>query len=256
MELDKRVDEIETELKIVKGEIKELLVDIRDLVNKNENPFCSIPYPEALKNSVPAKEENTDNRPAIAGNGEAECKNSAKVSELTDQIEKNEEDSMRLCVPDQKTSVQNSQKQEIHGPENFRKIDTFMLVELMRWVDYAVRTVGHNNLKELLNLYTLTGQLPEETKRIIENIANLSIEEPAEEDKVSMKDNITVLSQLSAVLNPESFKSVQPRYETSPGRKDRKKEKKIGSVSVEFETPKSLEDKLTAARKSDTEQYI
>jgi len=247
MELDKRVDEIETELKIVKGEIKELLVDIRDLVNKNENPFCSIPFPEALKNSVPAKEEKTDNRPAIAGNEEAECK-PVKVSELRDQIEKNEEDSMRLCVPDQKTSVKNSQKQEIHGPENFRKIDTFMLVELMRWVDYAVRTVGHNNLKELLNLYTLTGQLPEETKRIIENIANLSIEEPAEEDKVSMKDNITVLSQLSAVLNPEGFKNVQPRYETSPVRKDRKKEKKIGSVSVEFETPKNLEDKLTAAK--------
>jgi len=39
MELEKRVADIETELKIVKGEIKELLVDIRDLVNKNENPF-------------------------------------------------------------------------------------------------------------------------------------------------------------------------------------------------------------------------
>lgn len=250
MELDKRVNEIETELKIVKGEIKELLVDIRDLVNKNENPFCSIPCPEALKSSVPAKEEKTDNRPAISGNGEAECK-PAKVSELADQVEKNKEDSMRLCVPDQKTAGKNSQKQEINvlEPENFRKIDTFMLVELMRWVDYAVRTVGHNNLKELLNLYTLTGQLPEETKRIIETIANLSIEEPAEEDQVSMKDNITVLSQLSAVLNPESFKNIQPRYETSPGRKDRKKEKKIGSVSVEFETPKDLGDETNCCQK-------
>jgi len=214
MELDKRVNEIETELKIMKGEIKELLVDIKDLLNKNENPFCCIPYPETLKNSVPAKEENTDNQPVVTGDGE-------------------------------KNSTQNAQKPEIHRPEpeNFRKIDTFMLVELMMWVDYAVRTVGYNNLKELLNLYTLAGQLPEETKRIIENIANLSIEEPAEEESVSMKDNITVLSQLSAILSPEGFrKNIQPLNETSPGQKGKGKEKKAGLVSIEFEAQKGLRD--------------
>lgn len=242
MELEKRVEEIETELKVMKGEIRELLVDIRDLVNKNENPFCSIPFPEELKSPVPVKDKTADNQPVDIENEEAERKSSSGVSESGDQIIKNNKNSMKPCVPDQESSVQNTQKQEIHRnePENFRKIDTFMLVELMRWVDYAVRTVGHNNLNELLNLYTLTRQLPEETKRIIENIANLSIEEPAEEEKVSMKDNITVLSQLSAILNPEGFKNIQPFYETAPCRKYRRKEKKTGSVSIEFEAQKEL----------------
>ncbi|MDQ1274520.1 MAG: hypothetical protein QG610_91 [Euryarchaeota archaeon] len=242
MELEKRVDEIETELKVMKGEIRELLVDIRDLVNKNENPFCSIPCPEALKSPVPVKDKTADNQPVGMENEEAERKPFSGVSESGDQIVKNNKNSMKPCVPDQESSVQNTQKQEIYRPksENFRKIDTFMLVELMRWVDYAVRTVGHNNLNELLNLYTLTEQLPEETKRIIENIANLSIEEPAEEEKVSMKDNITVLSQLSATLNPEGLKNIQPFYETAPCRKYRRKEKKTGSVSIEFEAQKEL----------------
>ncbi len=93
----------------------------------------------------------------------------------------------------------------------------------MRWVDYAVRTIGHSNLEVLLDLYSLTGQLPEETKYIIKNIANLSIEEPACEDRVSMKDNITVLSQLNAILNPEEFKNrIQPLYEDSGWREDTK----------------------------------
>ena len=242
MELDKRVAEIETELKIMKGEIKELLVDIRDLVNKNENPFCSIPCPDALKNPTPAKDKTADNQSDVTEKEKAGCKPSAEVSEQRDQIVEDNEDSMKPCIPDQESSIQNAQRQEIHRTEleNFQKIDTFMLVELMRWVDYAVRTIGQNNLKELLHLYTLTGQLPEETKRIIENIANLSIEEPAEEEKVSMKDNITVLSQLSAIRNPEGFKNIQPFYETAPCRKYRRKEKKTGNVSIEFEAQKEL----------------
>lgn len=242
MELDKRVGEIETELKIVKGEVKELLVDIRDMMNKNENPFCNIPCPDALNSPMPTKKETANNQPAVTGNGEAGHKPYAEVSEQRDQIVEDNKDSMKPCIPDQRFSIQSTQKHEIYRPEheNFQKIDTLMLVELMRWVDYAVRTIGHDNLKELLNLYTLTGQLPEQTKRIIENIANLSIEEPAEEEKVSMKDNITVLSQLSAILSPEGLKNIQPFYENAPGRKYRRKEKKTGSVSIEFEAQKEL----------------
>lgn len=242
MELEKRVEEIETELKVMRGEIKELLVDIRDLVNKNENPFCSFPCPEALKSPAPVKDKITDNQPVRTTNEESERKPSSGISKPGNQIIKIDKNSLKPCIQEQETFIQNSQRQEMHGtePEDFRKIDTFMIVELMRWVDYTVRTVGHNNLNGLLNLYTLTGQLPEETKRIIENIAKLSIENPAEEGNVNMKDNITVLSQLSAILNPEGFKNIQPFYETAPGRKYRRKEKKTGNVSIEFEAQKEL----------------
>ncbi|MCC4770873.1 hypothetical protein FXV91_11995 [Methanosarcina sp. DH2] len=233
MELDKRVNEIETELKIIKGEIKELLVDIRDLVNKNENPFCGIPSVEAVKIWVPEKEESANKQLVVADNGENGLKPTPGISEPRNQTTKNNEKSLKLAGAGQEYSVQNVHKQEIHRPEpeSSRRIDIFMLVELMRWVDYAVRTVGHSNLEELLNLYTLIGQLPEHTKEIIKNIANLSIEEPAVEERVSMKDNIMVLSQLSAILNPEDIKkSIQPLYETSPSWKEKEKEKKTGIV--------------------------
>ncbi|AKB17897.1 MULTISPECIES: hypothetical protein [unclassified Methanosarcina] len=231
MELDKRVNEIETELKIIKGEIKELLVDIRDMVNKNENPFYGISSLETLKIGVPEKEESANNQLFVTDDGGNGLKPTPGISESRNQTTKNNKTSLKLAMTSQEHSGQNVQKQEIQipGPESSRKIDTFMLVELMRWVDYAVRTIGHSNLEELLTLYTLIGQLPEDTKRIIENIANLSIEEPTVEERVSMKDNIMVISQLSAILNPEDpRKSIQPLYETSPGWKE--KEKKTGIV--------------------------
>ena len=243
MELDKRVNEIETELKIMKGEIKELLVDIRDMVNKSENPFCSIPSLETLKIGIPEKEKSTDNNPTETGNEETGFKPTAEVSEFGDQIIKNSESFLKSARSCQENPVQNIPIKELNRPEpeKFRKLDTFMLVELMRWVDYAVRTIGRSNLEELLNLYIFTGQLPEETKGIIENIANLSIEEPAGEDKVSMKDNIMVLSQLSAILTPEDFrKNIQPLYETSLGWKEKEKEKKADWSSIKFEVEKEL----------------
>jgi archaellum component FlaD/FlaE len=206
MELDKRVEELETELKVVKGEIKDLLMDIRDTVNKNENPFCNGQRHGASK--LETKEKGT------------EKENQLPVNEEKLENEKNKEiahEPVRTVSPDEVTEenilLQKNQMQAIEPENQARKIDTFTLVELMRWVDFAVRTIGHSNLKVLLDLYAVTGQLPEEVKSIIENIANLPIEEPAGEEKVNMKDNITVLSQLNAILNPGGFRNkVQTLY--------------------------------------------
>ncbi|AKB52022.1 hypothetical protein MSBRW_2769 [Methanosarcina barkeri str. Wiesmoor] len=232
MELEKRVADMETELKIVKGEIKELLVDIRDLVNKNENPFFNgqkngvsrLETKEKgteAKNKLSAAEENRELElsTGVPETGLENSKNKKSVQEPVKTIFPDE-------VPEENMSQQKAQINEIQEIEPevpVRKIDTFILVELMRWVDYAIRTVGHSNLEVLLDLYSLTGPLSEETKYVIKNIANLSVEEPACEDRVSMKDNIIVLSQLSAILDPKEFKNgIQSLYEDPGWREDKK----------------------------------
>lgn len=203
MELDKRVTGLETELKIIKGEVRELLVDIRDQMNRTDNPFCKIqnqevPEVETPKKETPVEEEKAEEKiqgeksPVHQGHLEKTEANSDVVNPDTIQA-------VREAVK------QEGAKQEIiqESTDSGRKeINTITLVELMCWVDYAVRTVGHNNLDELLNLYNVTGHLSDGLREVLQNIANLSIEEPAEESKVSMKDNIMVLSQLSEILNP------------------------------------------------------
>jgi archaellum component FlaD/FlaE len=188
MELDKKIEEFETELKVVKGEIKGLLVDIRDLVNRNENPFYNIQKygVSGLETDFPEAEFENENNKEIA-----------------------QESANDIC-PDEVPEKNKPRQETVQAiePENqVRKIDTFALIELMRWVDYAVRTVGHSNLRVLLNLYSLTGHLPEKAKCVIENITSLPIEEPEGKGIVNMKDNITVLAQLNAILNPCGLKS-------------------------------------------------
>ncbi|AKJ38974.1 hypothetical protein [Methanosarcina barkeri] len=217
MELEKKVADMETELKVVKGEIKELLVDIRDLVNRNENPFFNDQKNGVSRLETKGKGAEVENQ--LPADEEKNDKNKESVQEPVRTISQD-------GVPEENMPRQKTPTKEIQAIEpeiSARKIDTFTLVELMRWVDYAIRTVGHGNLEVLLDLYSLTGPLSEETKYIIKNIANLSIEDPACEDKVSMKDNITVLSQLSAILDPKKFKNgIQPIYENSGWREDKK----------------------------------
>ena len=192
-------------------------MDIRDLVNRNENPFFN-----GKKNGVPrleTKGKGAEVETQPPADEEKNDKNKESAQEPVRTLSPDEVPEGN--IPQQKTPTK--EMQAIEPEISARKIDTFTLVELMRWVDYAIQTVGHSNLEVLLDLYSLTGPLSEETRYVIKNIANLSIEEPACEDKVSMKDNITVLSQLSAILDPREFKNgIKPLYEDSGWREDKK----------------------------------
>ena len=225
MELDKRVAGLETELKIIKGEVRELLVDIRDQMNRTDNPFCKNQRQEEPKVETPKKEtpvgdkteEKEREKKAPVQQGHPE-----KTEANTDSIN---QDAIRAARETVKREVATPEIVQEAADSGRKEIDTLMLVELMRWVDYAVRTVGHSNLDELLNLYNATGHLSDELRGVLQNIANLSTEEAAETSRVSMKDNIMVLSQLSAILNPgKSGGKIQPYVET--GWKGDKKDKK------------------------------
>lgn len=225
MELDKRVIGLETEFKILKGEMRELLVDIRDQMNRTDNPFCKIQSQGAPKFEAPTKEiqaegekteenvpvEGFENPSKVPGNSPADKDKQKRIEGNPDAINPD------AIQPAWETVKQEGKTQEIPVQElevsGRKDIDTPMIVELMRWVDYAVRTVGHSNLEELLNLYNVTGHLSDELKGVLQNIANLSIEEPAEESRVSMKENIVVLSHLSSILYPgKSGGRIQPIY--------------------------------------------
>ncbi|WP_440954887.1 FlaD/FlaE family flagellar protein [Methanosarcina sp. Mfa9] len=238
MELDKRVTGLETEFKILKGEMRELLVDIRDQMNRTDNPFCGIqsqgaPKIEAAKKEVPVEGENAEEKvpkegfespSTVQGNSQADKDRKKRIEGNQDAINQDAiQPAWESVKQEGKTPVIPAQELEVSGQ---KEIDTPMIVELMRWVDYAVRTVGHSNLDELLNLYNVTGHLSDELKGVLQNIANLSIEEPAEESRVSMKENIVVLSHLSAILNPgKSGGRIQPIYGET-GWEGEKKDKK------------------------------
>ena len=48
MELIERINSLEKEIKVLKGEIKSILVDFRESMNLLENPFASIEHMKAM----------------------------------------------------------------------------------------------------------------------------------------------------------------------------------------------------------------
>ena len=178
MELDKRVEEVEIELKVVKGEIKDLLMDIRDTVNKNENPFCNGQRHGTSK--LETKEKGTEKENQLPVN-EEKLENEKNKEIAHEQVGTISPDK----VPEENILLQKNQMQAIEPENQARKIDTFTLVELMRWVDFAVRTIGHSNLKVLLDLYAVTGQLPEEVKSIIEILQTFPLKNLQEKRKLT-----------------------------------------------------------------------
>lgn len=257
MELEDRVATLETEFKIIKGEIKALLLDVRETVNDMENPFRSpgqaIGSPEgmnerlaeardfpAIENPLIKEISAADNIEAVIDekNGkipeekalaieekfpaaevkkfrleEPEDEKPENRPEIQGIIEKLQENSPQPVRESPKITeapeIQEKKAEPEEAPRelpNIRMengINTYTLVELMRWTDYTLSTIGRKKLEEVLDLYALTGHLPEKVKDVILNIAKLSTANVAEDGQATMKDNITVVSQLHEILSPE-----------------------------------------------------
>ncbi len=263
MEIEDRVATLETEFKIIKGEIKALLLDVRETVNDMENPFRSPgqaignmagmreKLPEAngfhaIENpqikEIPAAEDIED-----MINEENEEVSEAKALPIEEKFSAVEVKKFRLENPeDEKTEsqleiqempqepapkvpkiaegpeIQEEQVEPEEAPREVSRItmengiNTYTLVGLMRWTDYTLSTVGRKKLEEVLELYALTGQLSENAKNVIMNIAKLSTADVLEDSQATMKDNITVISQLNEILNPgESGQNTQSFYDKS-----------------------------------------
>lgn len=113
MELEKRVADMETELKVVKGEIKELLVDIRDLINKSENPFYNN---HKHRISVPENRENeieTGNQTLASDDKETDLKQSEGFLETGQEDRNNSKTDLELA-----TAIPRSPSYEVQEQKN------------------------------------------------------------------------------------------------------------------------------------------
>lgn len=222
MDLENRVLTLETEFKIIKGEIKALLLDMRETVNDMENPFRS-PEP-AIGNMGSVKGKLLEARglppiekslikkiPAV----EADSGFFEETAEPEEAEEIEEFFGEEAEIPKRQDKTQ-EKSQEVPRITMENDINTYTLVELMRWTDYTLSTIGKKRLEEILNLYALTGHLPEKVKDVIVNIAKLSTADVAEESQATMNDNITVIAQLHEILNPgESGQKEQKAHQNS-----------------------------------------
>ena len=221
MELIERINGLEGELKLVKTEIKKVLIDLRELMNNYENPFVNIenlkgavrePKKEVreerntrIKEELPnEKEEEEEEEPVY----KAELESESEEDEEEDEEEEpepgvNKVSSVRVRGGESGKKKKLAKLKKITG-SGTGKIDIFTLTQLMKWADNSLATIGKEKLNEIIDLYELTGRLPKEIKDVIFKIEELSTVNSVDKEQIEMKDCILAIFQLDRIVTGET----------------------------------------------------
>jgi DNA repair exonuclease SbcCD ATPase subunit len=234
MELIERINALEGEVKLVKSEIKKVLVDLRETMNSAENPFAYLEQfrrglggidEERLKNLEDALERLKE---VGGGNGieEERIKNLEdrmeelkelgsveveKLQNLEGAIEKLAELETQLQLEKpiihNPTALESESESELSGigvETGTGIVDTVTLAQLMQWADTALNFIGMAKLNQLVELYELTGRISREMKDTILKVAELpdAVLSP-EKGHVETKHCVTALCELDRILNGE-----------------------------------------------------
>lgn len=192
MELIERINRLEGEVKLIKAEIKSVLIDLREFMNNYENPFINVEQLSKTK-----ERENKEGEPPIKEKLQPETE-----LELEPEPEINRATTKRERDKDREELKKIEKAKINHKGE---KIDIFKLTQLMKWADNSLSNIGKDKLNELIDLYELTGRLPKETKEIIFKIEDLSsVNSNLVKDKIEMKDCILAIYQLDRIVTGET----------------------------------------------------
>ncbi|MCK4398258.1 MAG: hypothetical protein KAV25_04630 [Methanophagales archaeon] len=196
MELNERINAIEGDVKLVKTEIKQVLVDLRETMNNLENPFVNVEQLRKVKDSV-----GDSAAPEIeVRTGEVERKEERALEGVVEPVI---EPVVNQAQPVTSAKEEKMKKLAQIKAEGAEKIGIFMLTQLMKWADTSLSNIGKEKLNEIIGLYDLTGRLPKETKGTISKIEDLS-NVTQEKEKIEMKDCILAIYQLDRILTGET----------------------------------------------------
>jgi hypothetical protein len=204
MDLNEKVAGLEGELKLVKSEIKKVLMDLRVIMNDLENPFVS---PLRLREMMKETEEKGIDAEALREMREDE---EEKLIEAEEEVEAVEPEAIMASLRRKGLAAKKGKpaKAKVKGVGagavvgNAGKIDIFALTQLMKWTDSSLSNIGKDKLMEILALYDLTGRMPQEIGDTIIKIAQLS-NAPPKKEGVEMKDCVLAIYQLDRIISGE-----------------------------------------------------
>ena len=218
MELNERINALDGELKLVKAEIKTVLIDLRETMNNYENPFVNVEQLGKVKDKerevikeekeeesrireerIPVKQEEEEPafkpEPEYVPEYEPEYEPEVAPAPRSRSVAKTDTDRARM------DKVEKAQF-KVKGTE--KKIDIFTLTQLMKWADNSLADIGKDKLNEVIALYNITGRLPAEMKGLITKIEDLSEVNHVDKEQIEMKDCILAIYQLDRIVTGET----------------------------------------------------
>ena len=171
--LEERISRIEKDVETLKGSIKKLLIDLREILNNLENPFQNLQ--DIAEGLIPIKQID-ENKPK---------------QRSEESIKDTREDKERA---EKKTEEKKTVVEEIKTETQF---DIIKLLNTVEWVKKALEKYDSNTLKTLLDVLELSGLIsPDFKKTVIKLIDLLSLD-------YCIDEMILDLYRLYKIINPE-----------------------------------------------------
>ncbi len=208
-----RLEKLEREVETLKGSIKRLLLDIRETMNKLENPFVNlqslaesniVPQSAPQIQIIPTKVREESEEEKVEEKEEGE----RKELELKEKpIETKEEP--KQAIKEAKTAFKDLEKEssraEVEVPRAqlardekliAGRVDFMTLYRLMEWVNGMVSRKSYEAFRLALELFEATGYIRAETKDLLMKLAEISKLNGA-------KELLIELYKLNKALKPE-----------------------------------------------------
>ena len=213
MENDKQLETLESEFKLLKGELKQTLASVRDYLVTSEIPAseyatimaaigggvggtmnmkADLVMPsksrpaereeEVLEEEEPPElppEEETASESAPDEETEGE---SAPGEELVDELLPGEEpvEPEELFMPESELSEPQEELEKSKAEASQSVPGVNLLANLIRWVANAKKEIGSEQLPVFLEVYGISGHLSLELKEVLLHLADITLEQPAE----------------------------------------------------------------------------
>jgi hypothetical protein len=200
-----RLEKLEREVETLKGSIKRLLLDIRETMNRLENPFANL-QSLAEANIVPQSAPQIQIVPTSIPKGEegAEEKKEERKEEIKEETPQSRPEKLMEEERVIESTAQPLQplikgEAKADSADLFKgavgKMDFTTLYNLMEWVHAMVSKHSYESFKLMLEVFEMTGYLSDSTKELIMKLADLV--------KVNgTKDVLVELYLLHKVFNP------------------------------------------------------
>lgn len=193
MELNSRISALEQEVNLLKTEIKQVLVDLRDAILEHENPFSASTMPASLLAGAPPKERDGEPAagPAPPPEETGEPRHGTALSAASP--------SSMVPLGGAAYAPTPAPPVTANGSLGWSVVTTASLV---KWVESALRQVGRERFETIIEIYDLASGgrslAPEARAALLKmtKLSDLGEERPA----ATMNDCIALLAQLDAIL--------------------------------------------------------
>lgn len=195
MNSDQRIEVVEKELKVLKNEIKAVLLDIREHYLNYQNPFAHGGASPGNDSESPLDESPEERVQSVELGGDEPP---PKVEELGSEETKAEE----LAPTSPANSPDETRRQNSRDKS---KVDLITIAGLTQWVDQATVRIGKERAEALVEVGYTMGRLSSGFREVLVKLVRLSPVEHAN-GRVTARDYLAVLVQLEGFLG----RSTQP----------------------------------------------